>query len=294
MSIHKPVLLHETIEILNPKAGAFFIDGTLGGGGHANAIVEKIGKSGTLLGMDWDNEAVERFEKTDAHRANVILRNANYDSIPEILTREKLEKADGLLLDLGFSSFQIEDAKRGFSFQADGPLDMRYAKEGATAADVVNGLREEELADIFWKYGDERFSRQIAKRIVEERRKEKILTTGRLRDVVTGAFPARFRNGKVNPATKVFQALRIYVNHEFENIESLLRKLQGVVKSGGRVAVITFHSTEDGIVKNAFREMVKAGKAELLTKKPIVPTREEVRENPRSRSAKLRGIKLLP
>lgn len=292
MSIHKPVLLHETIEILNPKVGAFFIDGTLGGGGHANAIVERIGKSGTLLGTDWDKEAVERFEKTEAQRANVILRNANYDSIPEIVKNEKLGMADGLLLDLGFSSFQIEDAKRGFSFQADGPLDMRYAKEGATAGDVVNGLREEELADIFWKFGDERFSRQIAKRIVEERRREKILTTGRLRDVVTSAFPARFRNGKVNPATKVFQALRIYVNHEFENIESLLGKLQEVVRVGGRVAVITFHSTEDGIVKNAFREMVKAGKAELLTKKPIVPTREEVHENPRSRSAKLRAIQI--
>lgn len=292
MLIHKPVLLHETIEILNPKVGAFFIDGTLGGGGHANAIVERIGKSGTLLGTDWDKEAVERFEKTEAQRANVILRNANYDSIPEIVKNEKLGMADGLLLDLGFSSFQIEDAKRGFSFQADGPLDMRYAKEGATAGDVVNGLREEELADIFWKFGDERFSRQIAKRIVEERRREKILTTGRLRDVVTSAFPARFRNGKVNPATKVFQALRIYVNHEFENIESLLGKLQEVVRVGGRVAVITFHSTEDGIVKNAFREMVKAGKAELLTKKPIVPTREEVHENPRSRSAKLRAIQI--
>lgn len=292
MSIHKPVLLHETIEILNPKVGAFFIDGTLGGGGHANAIVERIGKSGTLLGTDWDKEAVERFEKTEAQRANVILRNANYDSIPEIVKNEKLGMADGLLLDLGFSSFQIEDAKRGFSFQADGPLDMRYAKEGATAGDVVNGLREEELADIFWKFGDERFSRQIAKRIVEERRREKILTTGRLRDVVTSAFPARFRNGRVNPATKVFQALRIYVNHEFENIESLLGKLQEVVRVGGRVAVITFHSTEDGIVKNAFREMVKAGKAELLTKKPIVPTREEVHENPRSRSAKLRAIQI--
>ena len=293
MLIHKPVLLHETIEILNPKPGEFFIDGTLGGGGHANAIVERIGKSGTLLGVDWDKEAVERFEKTDAHRANVILRNANYDSIPEILSAEKLEVADGLLLDLGFSSFQIEDADRGFSFQADGPLDMRYAKVGATAGDVVNGLKEGELADIFWKYGDERFSRQIAKRIVEERRKGKILTTGHLRDVVVSAFPARFRNGKTNPATKVFQALRIYVNHEFENIESLLRKLPECVKRGGRVAVITFHSTEDGIVKNLFKELVKAGKAELLTKKPIAPTRAEVKENPRSRSAKLRGIKLL-
>lgn len=292
MLIHKPVLLHETIEILNPKPGEFFIDGTLGGGGHANAIVERIGKSGTLLGTDWDKEAIARFEKENARRANVIVKSANYNSIPEIVKNEKLGKADGLLLDLGFSSFQIEDAKRGFSFQADGPLDMRYAKEGATAADVVNGLREEELADIFWKFGDERFSRQIAKRIVEERRKGKILTTVHLRDVVVSAFPARFRNGKTNPATKVFQALRIYVNHEFENIESLLGKLSECVKSGGRVAVITFHSTEDGIVKNAFKELVKAGKAELLTKKPIAPGREEVRENPRSRSAKVRALQL--
>lgn len=292
MTIHKPVLLHETIEILNPQQGEFFIDGTLGGGGHANAIIERIGPKGMFLGVDWDKEAITRFEKENATRANVTVRSANYAAIPEIVKDEKMAKADGLLLDLGFSSFQIEDASRGFSFQADGPLDMRYAKVGATAAEVVNGAREEELADIFWKYGDERFSRQIAKRIVEERRKGKIQTTARLRDVVVSAFPARFRNGKTNPATKVFQALRIYVNQEFENIESLLKRLQGIVKSGGRVAVITFHSTEDGIVKRAFQELVKTGKAELLVKKPIAPTRAEVKENPRSRSAKLRAIKL--
>ncbi|MCX6788779.1 MAG: 16S rRNA (cytosine(1402)-N(4))-methyltransferase RsmH [Candidatus Jorgensenbacteria bacterium] len=292
MTIHKPVLLHETIEILSPQSGEFFIDGTLGGGGHANAILDRIGKSGTLLGIDWDADAISRFEKTNEGRAKIFVRNSNYNSIPKILTDEKMPKADGLLLDLGFSSFQIEDASRGFSFQSDGPLDMRYSREGLTAAEVVNGFREEELADIFWKFGDESFSRQIAKKIVEERRKERILTTGRLRDVVVEAFPVRFRNGRVSPATKVFQALRIYVNKEFENIESILGNLSECVKSGGRVAVITFHSSEDGIVKKAFQGLVKSGIAELINKKPIAPTREEVLENPRSRSAKLRAIKL--
>lgn len=291
--MHEPVLLNETIRILDPKPGEFFIDGTLGGGGHSKAILERVGATGMLLGTDWDNDAVSRFEKENKARGKgVLIRNANYRQIPDILKKEKLPHADGLLLDLGFSSDQIESAEKGFSFQYEGPLDMRYAKEGETAAEVVNGLREEELADIFWKFGDERFSRQIAKRIVEERRKKRILTTTRLAEVVASAFPARFRNGKVNPATKVFQALRIYVNREFENIESILGNLNECVKSGGRVAVISFHSSEDRIVKRRFNELVKAGKAEHLTKKPIAPTRDEIQRNPRSRSAKLRAIQL--
>ena len=291
--MHEPVLLNETIRILDPKPGEFFIDGTLGGGGHSKAILERVGAAGMLLGTDWDNDAVSRFEKENKSRGKrVLVRNANYRQIPDILKKEKLPHADGLLLDLGFSSDQIESAEKGFSFQYEGPLDMRYAKEGETAAEVVNGLKEEELADIFWKFGDERFSRQIAKRIVEERRKKRILTTTRFAEVVASAFPARFRNGKVNPATKVFQALRIYVNREFENVESILGNLNECVKSGGRVAVISFHSSEDRIVKKRFGELVKAGRAKSLTKKPIAPTREEIKRNPRSRSAKLRAIQL--
>ena len=291
--MHEPVLLNETIRILDPKPGEFFIDGTLGGGGHSRAILERVGAAGMLLGTDWDNDAVLRFEKENkSHGKRVLVRNANYRQIPDILKKEKLPHADGLLLDLGFSSDQIESAEKGFSFQYEGPLDMRYAKEGETAAEVVNGLKEEELADIFWKFGDERFSRQIAKRIVEERRKKRILTTTRLAEVVVSAFPARFRNGKVNPATKVFQALRIYVNREFENIESTLGNLNECVKSGGRVAVISFHSSEDRIVKRRFNELVKAGRAKSLMKKPIAPTRDEIKRNPRSRSAKLRAIQL--
>ncbi len=291
--MHEPVLLNETIRILDPKPGEFFIDGTLGGGGHSKAILERVGAAGMLLGTDWDNDAVSRFEKENKSRGKrVLVRNANYRQIPDILKKEKLPHADGLLLDLGFSSDQIESAEKGFSFQYEGPLDMRYAKEGETAAEVVNGLKEEELADIFWKFGDERFSRQIAKRIVEERRKKRILTTTRFAEVVASAFPARFRNGKVNPATKVFQALRIYVNREFENVESILGNLNECVKSGGRVAVISFHSSEDRIVKRRFNELVKAGRAKSLTKKPIAPTREEIKRNPRSRSAKLRAIQL--
>ena len=289
--MHEPVLLNETIRILDPKPGEFFIDGTLGGGGHSNAIIERVGATGMLLGTDWDNDAVSRFKRENKSK-KVLARNANYRQIPDILKKEKLPHADGLLLDLGFSSDQIENAEKGFSFQYEGPLDMRYAKEGETAAEVVNGMKEDELADIFWKFGDERFSRQIAKRIVEERRKQRILTTTRLAEVVVSAFPARFRNGKVNPATKVFQALRIYVNHEFENIESILGNLNECVKSGGRIAVISFHSSEDRIVKKRFGELVKAGRAKSLTKKPIAPARDEIQRNPRSRSAKLRAIQL--
>ena len=293
--MHTPVLLQEVIEMLNLKPGAFVIDGTLGGGGHASAIIERIGTFGMFLGVDWDADAVLAFRPPETLKVQkIVVRNASYTSIPDILKEEQLPKADGLLLDLGFSSNQVDNAKRGFSFQADGPLDMRYMASGITAAEVVNSFREEELADILWKYGEERFSRQIAKQIVVARRKERIMTTRALAEVVTSGVPARFRHGRTNAATKTFQALRIYVNHEFENIASILSSLPTIMKEGGRVAVITFHSLEDGIIKKHFQLLAKEGKAKLITKKPIAPSREEVKRNPRSRSAKLRTIELLP
>ena len=293
--MHTPVLLHEVIEALNPQPGEFIIDGTLGAGGHARAIIERIGKFGMFLGTDWDPDAVLHFKAPEVSAVQrIITRNASYTAIPEILHDEELPKADGLLLDLGFSSTQIDDAKRGFSFQHDGPLDMRYTTAGATAAEIVNSYREEELADILYKYGDERFSRQIAERIVKERRAQRITTTRQLASIVVSAMPARFRHGRIHAATKTFQALRIYVNHEFENIESIIGDLEKVMKPNGRVAIITFHSLEDAIVKKKFQELVREGKAELVMKKPIAPTREEIAKNPRSRSAKLRALRWMP
>ncbi|MEK7555359.1 MAG: 16S rRNA (cytosine(1402)-N(4))-methyltransferase RsmH [Patescibacteria group bacterium] len=302
--MHTPVLLNETIEILNPQPGEFFIDGTIGSGGHAAEIFKRISPNGMLLGIDWDKAMIENVRQKISAISNfqfliskLILKNNNYANLPEILKNEKFGKADGLLIDLGFSSEQLDPPAgggRGFSFQKDEILDMRYSANndndddnGITAAEVVNSFSEKDLADIIYKYGEERFSRRIAKKIVEERRKKRIITTFELAEIVNRAVPGR---GRLNPATKTFQALRIYVNKELENLETLLKNLYNIIKPKGRVAIISFHSLEDRLIKNYFRDMAKQGKAEILTKKPIRPTFEEIQINPRSRSAKLRAI----
>ncbi|MEW6617150.1 MAG: 16S rRNA (cytosine(1402)-N(4))-methyltransferase RsmH [Patescibacteria group bacterium] len=294
---HIPVLLNEVIKVLDPKVGEFFIDGTLGGGGHTDLILEKIGRSGIFLGIDLDGNVLEKTKEKiksnfEFQISNFKFEYGNYTEIPEILKREKLPKADGLLLDLGFSSFQIDDPKRGFSFLHDAPLDMRYdiRSKNISAEDVINGMNEKDLADIFWKYGEERWSRVIAKKIIDERKKKKIHTTIELAHIIEKAIS---RKGRVHPATKVFQALRIYVNKELENIETITREIPNIIAKNGRVAIISFHSLEDRIVKNAFRDLVKSKKAVFINKKPIIPTRAEVLKNPRSRSAKLRAIQII-
>jgi len=290
---HIPVLLNEVIKVLDPKVGEFFIDGTLGGGGHAMAIAKYLGSNGKILAVDVDDEAVKRVA-TEFKVLNLKFKifHANYTEIPEILKKEKLLKADGLLLDLGFSSFQINDPKRGFSFLYDAPLDMRYdvRSKNVSAEDVVNGMNENDLALIFWKYGEERWSRVIAKKIVDERKKKRIQTTTELAHIIEKAIS---RKGRMHPATKVFQALRIYVNKELENIEAITREISNIIAKDGRVAIISFHSLEDRIVKNAFRDLVKSKKAVFINKKPITPTRAEILKNPRSRSAKLRAIQII-
>ncbi len=285
---HIPVLLKETIEVLNPQPTEFFIDGTIGSGGHAMAILEKIGPKGKLLGIDWDRNAIANCEVQMANRKNVILVQGNYADLPEILKQKKLGKADGLILDLGFSSESLESG-RGFSFLKNESLDMRYdIKQGVTAAEIINSFNEKDLADIFWKYGEERFSRQIAKKIIQERKSKPIKTTFDLMEIIKKAVPRSYERGRLHPATRVFQALRIYVNNELENLEKLLKNIEKIVK--GRLAIISYHSLEDRLVKNYFREMARQGKAKILTKKPIRPTFEEIRQNPRARSAKLRAI----
>ena len=290
--MHKSVLLKESIAILNPQPGEFFIDGTIGSGGHSEAILEKIGPSGKLLGIDWDRKAIENCKLGIGNFSNVILVNGNYANLTEILKEKKLPKADGLIIDLGFSSEQIENSNKGFSFMKDEPLIMRYANEGLTAAEIVNSFNEKDLADIFWKYGEERFSRQIAKKIVEERKKGRILTTFELVEIIKKAVPKFYERGRLHPATRVFQALRICVNRELENLETLLKKIPEIMKSKGRAAIISFHSLEDRLVKNYFKQMAKEGYAEILTRKPITPTEEEIKNNPRSRSAKMRAIQI--
>ncbi|MEK7624498.1 MAG: 16S rRNA (cytosine(1402)-N(4))-methyltransferase RsmH [Patescibacteria group bacterium] len=321
---HTPVLLKEVITVLDPKPGEFFIDGTVGGGGHTLEILKKIGPKGKLLGIDWDEEAIKNFKFSPCGESpegrqissfkNVILLNDSYANLPKILEAmpagrqgNKLGMADGLLLDLGMSSDQLECSGRGFSFMRDEPLDMRYrvaltdanrAAEPAsdqyesaslTAAEIISSFNEKELADIFFQYGDERFSRRIAQKIIEERKKQRILTTFGLVDVIKKAVPKNYERGRIHPATRVFQALRIYVNQELENLENLLKNIDKILKPKGRIAIISFHSLEDRLVKNYFREKAKEKKIEILTKKPISPTIEEAGQNPRSRSAKLRA-----
>lgn len=287
--MHIPVLLEETLNILNPKAGEFIIDGTIDGGGHAEKLLERVGSNGKLLGVDLDEAMIAGSREKFAGKENVTLLNGNYTDLPEMLRSRKLGLADMLLLDLGFSSEQLLSG-RGFSFERDEPLNMNYA-EGAIPASVwLKKLKEQELADIIYRYGGERMSRRIAKAIKSTRG---IDTTKKLADAVRKALPGNYERGRIHPATRTFQALRIFVNRELENIETVLSELPQIVHPGGRVAIITFHSLEDKLIKDGFKKLAKDGLAELLTKKPIPARFEEIKANPRSRSAKIRGIKIL-
>ncbi len=272
---HTPVLLNEVIELLEPKPGQFFIDGTAGGGGHSRAIQEKIGTQGILLAIDW--------EKT----------GENYADLAEILKQKNLGRADGLLLDLGFSSEQLDNG-RGFSFQKDEPLLMTYDPRQKPVKEILRDLSERWLADVIRTYGEERYADRIAAAIKETlRKKQPIETTGQLVEVIKNAVPKGYERGRIHPATRTFQALRIYANHELENLERVLKDLDQIVKPGGRAAIISFHSLEDRIVKNYFRDAAKAGKLKLIQKKAVQATRQEEVANPRSRSAKLRVAQIL-
>ncbi len=288
---HQPVLLEEVIKVLDPKSGEFFIDGTLGGGGHAKEIINKIEPNGKFLGVDWDETAIEKFRSSViSHRSSVILVNDNYKNIPMILKEKKFKKADGLLLDLGFSSEHLESSERGFSFLRDEPLFMTYSKETKPAYRVLSEESEFNLKQIIKEFGEERFAGRIAKAI---KKNLPILTSGKLAAVVASVVPKNYERGRIHPATRTFQALRIFVNRELESLKTVLEEIPLILNPGGRLAVISFHSLEDRVVKNRFRDLKNEGLAELLTKKPITAEAEEVRLNPRSRSAKLRAMKLL-
>ncbi len=297
--MHIPVLLHEVITQLGCQPGKFIIDGTLDGGGHAHEIIARIMPDGLFLGVDWDSGMVARTQQMLRQtyalvpQASLQFAHSSYEHIGSLLREKNLPLADGVLLDLGFSSLQMEDAHRGMSFQNDGPLDMRYDIEsGEPASVIVNTYREEELADMIWKYGEERFSRRIARAIVDARMREKIMTTGVLAQIIFHAMPSQARHGKINPATKTFQALRIFVNHELDNLSLFLASVRGVVRPGGRVAIITFHSLEDRMVKHTYRDMQRRGWGTVITKKPIIPSENERSTNRLSRSAKLRVIEI--
>jgi 16S rRNA (cytosine1402-N4)-methyltransferase len=286
---HTSVLLQETIDQLQIKPGAKYIDGTLGGGGHTTEILKHGGK---VLGMDVDEEALE-FVKKELQIKNYELRDnlqlvkGNFKDIETIARENGFDKVSGILLDLGISGHHVDTAQRGFSFQKDGPLDMRMDKTlQVSATDLVNGLTRQELIDLFTRYGEEPFAKSIANHIVEKRRAKRIETTTELSDIVRKAVP--FSKKGINPATRVFQALRIAVNDELNSLITVLPKAVTLLENRGRVAIITFHSLEDRIVKRTFIEFEEKGLGTIITKKPIVPTDAELGENSRSRSSKLR------
>ncbi len=305
--MHTPVLLHEVVEILNPKPGSFIIDGTVGGGGHARALLKRLEPGGSFLGVDRDAVAVNNLstlaEQFPAMR-KVIIRRASYSQLPALLAELDLPHADGLLLDLGISSDQLDGeekgfAGRGFSFRRDEELDMRFDTSVKPVYELLQELSAERLAEVIKDYGEERYAKEIAVAIKRAGAIAPIMTTGRLAQVIALAVPKNYEHGRIHPATRTFQALRIYANGELEHLRQVLGILGQIIRPaqtgqvGGRVAVISFHSLEDRIVKDVFSQMARAGMAKLLTKKPIVASGQELLANPRSRSAKLRGIELL-
>lgn len=290
---HTTVLLHEAVDGLSLSKGDTVVDATFGSGGHGKEIVKRLGKSGHYIGIDADETALDEV-KLGEYDTRVTLINDNFSNLPTILSSLQIEQVDAIVADLGWRMEQFADGGKGFSFMHDGPLYMTFGKPedyDFTAADIINSWDEHVLADIFYGYADERFARRIAKAIVDKRKQKKILTTFQLNEVVRSAYPKpALKNKSTHPSTKVFQALRIAVNDELGVLERFIQAAFIALKPGGRVAIITFHSIEDRVVKHSFREFAQADLADLTPKKPIVPTHEELKENPRSRSAKLRII----
>lgn len=290
---HEPIMVREALELLDLKEGDLVIDGTLGGGGHARAMARLIGATGTLIGVDLDHRVIERQKAELADLPpRVILIRGSFAGLKEELAARGLPRADALLLDLGFSSMQVSEG-RGFSFLADEPLRMTYNDEEVPLAEQLRDLGESELVELLRLTG-ERYALRIARAIRETLRRAPIRTTGELVAVVRGAVPKNYERGRLHPATRTFLALRIYANREIERLEGVLRDLPEILTPGGRAAIITFQSIEDGIVKRVLREMERAGLLEVLTRKPIPVSREEARANPRARSAKLRAARLVP
>lgn len=303
MTIHKTVLLEEAVKSLKIKKGDIVVDATLGGGGHSSEILKIIGEEGKLIAIDRDIEAIERFKK-EVKKENLILVNDNFSNLRNVLNSLKIKKVDAILADFGLSSDQLDSNDRGFSFLSDADLDMRMDKgQELTAKDVVNKYSEEDLKRIFQEFGEEKYSSRIARNIIRERAVGEINKTSDLVEIIEKSVPGEYKNKKIHFATKVFQAIRIEVNNELKSIDSFIDEAVKKIKSGGRLAVISFHSGEDRIVKNKFRDLEKScecppefpvcrcekkSQVKIITKRPILASEDEVKENPRSRSAKLR------
>ncbi len=291
--MHIPVLQKEVLEYLDPKLNENFVDCTVGEGGHSLAIIERILPQGRVLGIDWNPETIKSLEsriKNLEFKKQLILVSDNFVNLKRIVKKYNFQP-DGLLLDLGFSSHQIEESKKGFSFQRNEKLDMRYNLEMTelTAERIVNNFSQSEIAKILEEYGEERFFKRIASRLVKERKTESIKTTFQLVEIIRKATPSQYHHQKIHFATRTFQALRIAVNDELENIKKVLPQTLEILKPLGKLVIISFHSLEDRIVKNFLKTQAQEGLLKILTKKPIRPTKKEVEANPRSRSAKLRA-----
>ena len=302
---HVSVLLQETIEGLNIRPDGIYADGTLGGGGHASEVAARLTEGGRLIGIDQDADAIAAAtERLKPFGDRVTIVRDNYVNMKHVLADLGIEAVDGICLDLGVSSYQLDTAERGFSYMEDAPLDMRMDRRAdRTAADLVNECPEQELFRIIRDYGEDRFAKNIAKHIVKARERKAIRTTGELADIIRGAIPMKIQVTGGHPAMRTFQALRIALNGELQVLEDSIDEMIGLLKPGGRICIITFHSLEDRIVKNGFRRNEspctcppgfpvcvcgKKSRGTVITKKPILPTEEETEENPRSRSAKLR------
>lgn len=288
-TVHISVMPDETIESLAIKAGSTILDGTLGGGGHTSLAAKLVGSDGLVIGLDRDADAITRCENS-LKGLPVVLAQSNFADAPEILQQLNITEVDAILLDLGLSSDQLEDRERGFSFNSDGPLDLRFDKHsGEPAYRLVQRLKQEHLANLIYEFGEERLSRKIARRLIAMRNRTKLVSAKDIAGVIYGCYPNP-RKQKIHPATRTFQALRIAVNQELKSLEIALRRLPESLRVGGIFSIISFHSLEDRRVKQAFRDDTRL---EVLTKKPLTASDAELNRNPRSRSAKLRVARRL-
>ncbi|NLU53748.1 MAG: 16S rRNA (cytosine(1402)-N(4))-methyltransferase RsmH [Clostridiaceae bacterium] len=304
---HKPIMLDECVEFLNIRPDGTYVDGTLGGGGHSSEILKRLGKDGLLIGIDQDENAIKAAERKLSSvetQGKFVIEHTNFENIREVVKKHKKDSVDGIILDLGVSSHQLDEGERGFSYRHDAPLDMRMDRNNPLdASTIVNTWSQEELASIIREYGEEKWASRIAEFIVRNRKTQKISTTGQLADIIKTAIPAAARREGPHPAKRTFQAIRIAVNRELEVLEKVLEDVTDILRPGGRIVIITFHSLEDRIVKKAFQKLAQScicpkdlpqcvcgikPKLKIITRKPVTPSEEELEENPRARSAKLR------